>query len=52
MLSFHSGYIFIQTDKPLYNPGDAVRYRTFVSTPAFSAFSSSVSIEIQETQTV
>ncbi|XP_064179706.1 complement C3-like isoform X1 [Anguilla rostrata] len=47
MLSFHSGYIFIQTDKPLYNPGDAVRYRTFVSTPAFSAFSSSVSIEIQ-----
>ncbi|KAJ8263847.1 hypothetical protein GJAV_G00142010 [Gymnothorax javanicus] len=23
MVSFHSGYIFIQTDKPLYNPGDA-----------------------------
>ncbi|KAL1250603.1 hypothetical protein QQF64_018399 [Cirrhinus molitorella] len=24
MLSFHSGYIFIQTDKPVYNPGDTV----------------------------
>lgn len=22
MVSFHSGYIFIQTDKPVYNPGD------------------------------
>ncbi|KAJ8283257.1 hypothetical protein COCON_G00021070 [Conger conger] len=47
LLSFHSGYIFIQTDKPLYNPGDAVRYRTFVSSPAFSAFSRSLHIEIQ-----
>lgn len=22
MVSFHSGYVFIQTDKPVYNPGD------------------------------
>ncbi|ROI28680.1 Complement C3 [Anabarilius grahami] len=22
MVSFRSGYIFIQTDKPVYNPGD------------------------------
>ncbi|KAJ8383729.1 hypothetical protein AAFF_G00215710 [Aldrovandia affinis] len=47
MVSFHSGYIFIQTDKPLYNPGDAVRYRAFVATPAFSIFSRSITIELQ-----
>lgn len=22
MVTFHSGYIFIQTDKPIYNPGE------------------------------
>lgn len=22
MVTFQSGYIFIQTDKPIYNPGD------------------------------
>uniref|UniRef100_A0A3B3RN16 Complement component c3b, tandem duplicate 2 n=1 Tax=Paramormyrops kingsleyae TaxID=1676925 RepID=A0A3B3RN16_9TELE len=25
MVSFHSGYIFIQTDKPVFNPGDICR---------------------------
>ncbi|XP_018417489.1 PREDICTED: complement C3-like [Nanorana parkeri] len=30
-LSFHSGYIFIQTDKPIYNPGTLVKYRLFVT---------------------
>ncbi|CAB1344447.1 unnamed protein product, partial [Coregonus sp. 'balchen'] len=47
MVSFHSGYIFIQTDKPLYNPGETVRCRAFVSTPAFQAFNSSITIEFQ-----
>lgn len=23
MVTFHSGYIFIQTDRPIYNPGDS-----------------------------
>uniref|UniRef100_A0A3B4ZLY2 Complement C3-like n=1 Tax=Stegastes partitus TaxID=144197 RepID=A0A3B4ZLY2_9TELE len=47
MVSFHSGYIFLQTDKPIYNPGDTVRFRAFVSTPSFKAFDSSITIDIQ-----
>ncbi|KAM4750099.1 complement C3-like [Anableps anableps] len=47
MVSFHSGYIFIQTDKPIYNPGDTVRFRTFVSSPFFKAFDRSITIDIQ-----
>ncbi|KAK5620662.1 hypothetical protein CRENBAI_020815 [Crenichthys baileyi] len=47
MVSFHSGYIFIQTDKPIYNPGDTVRVRTFVSSPFFKALDSSITIDIQ-----
>uniref|UniRef100_A0A3Q3L7G2 Complement component c3b, tandem duplicate 1 n=1 Tax=Mastacembelus armatus TaxID=205130 RepID=A0A3Q3L7G2_9TELE len=47
MVSFHSGYIFIQTDKPIYNPGDTIRFRAFVATPSFKAFTSPVSIDIQ-----
>ncbi|KAI4872725.1 hypothetical protein NFI96_024607, partial [Prochilodus magdalenae] len=29
MVSFQSGYIFIQTDKTIYTPDSTVRYRTF-----------------------
>uniref|UniRef100_A0A3Q3JUN5 Macroglobulin domain-containing protein n=1 Tax=Monopterus albus TaxID=43700 RepID=A0A3Q3JUN5_MONAL len=47
MVSFHSGYIFIQTDKPIYNPGDTVRFRAFVSSPSFKAFDSSITIDIK-----
>ncbi|XP_043971703.1 complement C3-like isoform X2 [Gambusia affinis] len=47
MVSFHSGYIFVQTDKPIYNPGDTVRFRAFVSSPFFKALDSPISIDIQ-----
>ncbi|XP_076583711.1 venom factor-like [Chaetodon auriga] len=47
MVSFHSGYIFIQTDKPIYNPGDTVRFRAFASTPFFKASDTSITIDIQ-----
>ncbi|XP_029948737.1 venom factor-like [Salarias fasciatus] len=47
MVTFHSGYIFIQTDKPVYNPGDTVRLRAFVSSPTFKAADSSITIDIQ-----
>ncbi|KAK2819584.1 hypothetical protein Q7C36_021230 [Tachysurus vachellii] len=46
-VSFQSGYIFIQTDKPVYNPGDTVRCRAFISNADFQAFNGTISIEIQ-----
>ncbi|XP_016427581.1 complement C3-like [Sinocyclocheilus rhinocerous] len=46
-VSFRSGYIFIQTDKPVYNPGDNVRCRAFVSDTEFRAAERTISLEIQ-----
>ncbi|XP_069024453.1 complement C3-like [Embiotoca jacksoni] len=33
LVSFQSGFIFIQTDKTLYTPGSKVHYRMFALTP-------------------
>ncbi|XP_053333009.1 complement C3-like [Clarias gariepinus] len=33
LVSFQSGYIFVQTDKSIYTPGTEVRYRIFSLTP-------------------
>ncbi|KAI7810506.1 putative complement C3 [Triplophysa rosa] len=33
MVSFQSGYIFVQTDKPIYTPASTVNYRIFSLTP-------------------
>ncbi|XP_051940569.1 complement C3-like, partial [Hippocampus zosterae] len=52
MVSFHSGYIFIQTDKPIYNPGDEVRLRAFVSSLSFKASDSSLTVDIQNPEGV
>ncbi|XP_056125689.1 complement component c3b, tandem duplicate 2 isoform X1 [Rhinichthys klamathensis goyatoka] len=46
-VSFRTGHIFIQTDKPVYNPGDAVRCRAFVSDSEFRASERTISLEIQ-----
>ncbi|TSK67244.1 Complement C3 [Bagarius yarrelli] len=46
-VSFLSGYIFIQTDKPVYNPGDTVHFRSFTSNTNFQAFTGTIYVEIQ-----
>ncbi|XP_034721239.1 complement C3-like, partial [Etheostoma cragini] len=33
LVSFQSGYIFIQTDKTIYTPNSKVHYRVFALTP-------------------
>ncbi|XP_053711085.1 complement C3-like isoform X2 [Synchiropus splendidus] len=47
MVTFHKGFIFIQTDKPIYNPGDSVWFRAFVSSPSFKAQDDSITIDIE-----
>nr|XP_046263023.1 complement C3-like [Scatophagus argus] len=52
LVSFQSGYIFIQTDKTLYTPGSKVHYRMFGVTPRMEPVErdektdASISIEI------
>ncbi|XP_072006362.1 complement C3-like [Engystomops pustulosus] len=45
LVSYQSGFIFIQTDKPIYTPGSLVLYRLFTMTPNLSPTSKSVTIE-------
>ncbi|XP_027138596.1 complement C3-like isoform X2 [Larimichthys crocea] len=46
LVSFQSGYIFIQTDKTLYTPNSKVLYRMFALTPHMEPVETSVDIEI------
>ncbi|OCT90520.1 hypothetical protein XELAEV_18019135mg [Xenopus laevis] len=46
LLSFESGYVFIQTDKPLYTPGSNVLYRLFISNPSLVPDNRTVMVEI------
>ncbi|KAL7845320.1 hypothetical protein AOLI_G00235120 [Acnodon oligacanthus] len=47
LVSFQSGYIFIQTDKSIYTPSSTVKYRVFSLTPDLQPFDqSAVSVEI------
>ncbi|XP_075062648.1 A.superbus venom factor 1-like [Mixophyes fleayi] len=45
LLSFQSGYIFIQTDKPIYTPGSTVLYRIFTMNPSLQPVYKPVIIE-------
>ncbi|XP_044132848.1 complement C3-like [Bufo gargarizans] len=45
LVSFQSGYLFIQTDKPIYTPGSTVLYRIFTVTPKLKPVSKPVIIE-------
>ncbi|XP_072005879.1 venom factor-like [Engystomops pustulosus] len=45
LVSYQSGHIFIQTDKPVYTPGSLVLYRLFTMTPNLKPLSRPVIIE-------
>uniref|UniRef100_A0A9J7X3A1 NTR domain-containing protein n=1 Tax=Cyprinus carpio carpio TaxID=630221 RepID=A0A9J7X3A1_CYPCA len=51
LLSFQSGYIFVQTDKPIYTPASTVLYRIFSLTPNMTPLSQSgITVEIMNPQ--
>ncbi|XP_016116847.1 complement C3-like [Sinocyclocheilus grahami] len=51
MLSFHSGYIFVQTDKPIYTPASNVLYRIFSLMPNLKPLNESkITVEIMNPQ--
>ncbi|XP_065126726.2 complement C3-like isoform X1 [Paramisgurnus dabryanus] len=53
MVSFQSGYIFVQTDKPIYTPGSTVQYRIFSLTPNLNPLSQSgISVDIMNPQNI
>uniref|UniRef100_A0A672Q208 Complement C3-like n=1 Tax=Sinocyclocheilus grahami TaxID=75366 RepID=A0A672Q208_SINGR len=51
LLSFQSGYIFVQTDKPIYTPASTVLYRIFSLTPNMTPRSESgITVKIMNPQ--
>ncbi|KAK7161089.1 hypothetical protein R3I94_003924 [Phoxinus phoxinus] len=51
MVSFQSGYIFVQTDKPIYTPASTVKYRIFSLMAHMIALNkSAVTVEIMNPQ--
>ncbi|XP_044134688.1 A.superbus venom factor 1-like [Bufo gargarizans] len=46
LVNFQSGYLFIQTDKPIYTPGSTVLYRIFSMNPELKPVSKPVITEI------
>ncbi|XP_048051427.1 complement C3-like [Megalobrama amblycephala] len=53
MVSFQSGYIFVQTDKPIYTPASTVYYRIFSLTPNMKPNSQTeVTVEIMNPHSI
>ncbi|KAJ0022446.1 hypothetical protein NQD34_009936, partial [Periophthalmus magnuspinnatus] len=53
LVSFQAGYIFIQTNKPIYKPGDIVQIRAYVSSTMFKASDSyGVALDIKNSDGV
>ncbi|NP_571317.1 complement C3a.1 precursor [Danio rerio] len=53
LLSFQSGYIFVQTDKPIYTPSSTVQYRTLSLTPNLKPLSQTgITVEIMNPQNI
>ncbi|XP_063787099.1 complement C3-like [Pseudophryne corroboree] len=52
LVSFQSGYIFIQTDKTIYTPGSTVLYRIFTMSPSLKPVDKAVVIEFLTPQDV
>ncbi|XP_042620176.1 complement C3-like [Cyprinus carpio] len=51
LLSFQSGYIFVQTDKPIYTPASTVQYRIFSLMPNMKPLDgSAITVEIMNPQ--
>uniref|UniRef100_A0A671NU22 Complement C3-like n=1 Tax=Sinocyclocheilus anshuiensis TaxID=1608454 RepID=A0A671NU22_9TELE len=47
LLSFQTGYLFVQTDKPIYTPASTVQYRIFSLTSGMKPFEhTGISVEI------
>ncbi|KAL0966314.1 hypothetical protein UPYG_G00293770 [Umbra pygmaea] len=48
LVTLQSGYVFLQTDKPIYNPGEDVKYRLFVTNIEAKATHGSVSVGLKD----
>ncbi|KAM9101776.1 complement C3-like isoform 1-T2 [Sarcophilus harrisii] len=47
MVTFHSGYLFIQTDKTIYTPGSTVLYRIFTVGHKLQPLAKTLTVSIQ-----
>ncbi|XP_036604811.1 A.superbus venom factor 1-like [Trichosurus vulpecula] len=50
LIGHHSGYIFIQTDKPIYTPGSTVLYRIYTLDLHLKPVSKTVIVDIQNSE--